>query len=397
MGSKITGMTAEIKLLAWAVCTLLTINLAAAEAPRCLPDSEPFVIGVYSADPWNDATMQTLRDAGVNYVHSYSMWRDKDPIPKMDMAHKYGMKVMYDIGGLALTSRPATRAADWRERISKNLSKVAGHPALGMVYLWDEPYNQHMDKLAELRKIAAEKVKQPNALVIHWRTNWENTRNKSDIWMVDWYPIRGHKFPEESPLTQMNDFVAVAARMRMPESQFIPVLQMNDFSCFKKDVPLEMRDRLRYPNLTEMRHMIIGSLTFGVRGLFFFSYYHAHMDRPEGRAYFNEVFKVLTAEVRALEKALPKLWEPSGWCYDFNKNNQVQLAYFKRVSGDFILLNNSSNQARKLKLPMRAIPQAPLQGKLVPFGLTSGKKAVISQGMLEVEAAPWESFIWQVK
>lgn len=387
-----------MKLLSKIILLFLStvVGVTAAEF-RKIPDSEPFIIGVYSADPWNEATMQTLQDAGVNYVHSYSMWRDKNPLPKLDLAHKYNMKVMYDIGGLALCSRPATQVPDWRERISRNLAQVANHPAVGMIYLWDEPYDQHMVKVVELRQIAAERAKQPNALVIHWRTNWENTRNHSDIWMVDWYPIRGHKFPEASPLSQINDFVAVAARMRMPGSQFIPVLQMNDFSCFKKDVPREFQEFLRYPNIQEMRHMIIGSLTFGVRGIFFFSYHHAHLNRLAGQVYWQKVFKPLIAELKMLEKALPRLWEPTGWCYDFNKNHQVHLAYFQRESGSFILLNNSSDQKRILELPMRAIPHAPQQGKLIPFGLTAVKAAEIRQGKLRVEAEPWESFIWQVK
>ena len=131
------------------LCLSTVVGVTAAEF-RQIPDSEPFIIGVYSADPWNEATMQTLQDAGVNYVHSYSMWRDKNPLPKLDLAHKYNMKVMYDIGGLALCSRPATQVPDWRERISRNLAQVANHPAVGMIYLWDEPYDQHMVKVVEL-------------------------------------------------------------------------------------------------------------------------------------------------------------------------------------------------------------------------------------------------------
>lgn len=381
----------------WLLGLLFSTVMAAAAPVRTLPDSEPFIIGVYSADPWNDATMSLLKDSGVNYVHSYSMWRAADQRKQLDIAHKHGLKVMYDIGGLALVDRPATRVADWQTRIAKNLQAVSDHPALGMVYLWDEPYNRHLPAVKQLRQIASEKTSKPTALVIHWRTNWENTRDQSDIWMVDWYPIRGHRFPQASPLSQMNDFVAVAARMRMPGSQFIPVLQMNDFSCFKSDVPQEFQNSLRYPNLQEMRHMIVGSLTFGVRGIFFFSFHHAHLNRPEGRKYYNDVFKVLVAEIKALEKKIPKLWEPTGWCYDFNQNHQVHLAYFKRPTGDFILLNNSSDRKRQLKLPMRAIPEAPANGQLIPFGLTAAKPAAISNNFLTVEADPWESFIWQIK
>lgn len=379
------------------VSTMFSIFIVASQEYRKLPDSEPFVIGVYSISPVNDQTCALLKDVGVSYIHSYGT---ADPVKGkelLDMAQRHDMKVMLDLGSHRKIGKSKLENQDWQKPMQEYINSIAKHPALGMLYLWDEPATELLPEVEKLFQMATKSTNVPSSLVIHWRTNWENTRGKSDIWMTDLYPIRGHKFPEESPLDQVPRFHGTAARARLPNTQFIPVLQMCDFRCFASQAPAELRKQLRYPNPTELRFMANACLTYGVRGLFFFSHYHAHLNSTTGKEFFDKAFCPLVKEIRQLEERIPKLWEPSGHCYDFDMNNDVQCAVFLRPSGNFMVLANSSPKHRELSLRVTAVPYAPKTGTLVPFGQTRNIPASLRDGILSLHAEPWESFIWEIK
>ncbi len=351
--------------------------------------AEDFILGMYSADPQTDAVFQTLSDAGFNYVQSY---RAASQAPMLDLAAKYKMKVMLDING-----KPLSKKENWQSELQKTIDAVKDHPALGMWYVWDEPSTNELPALQQAVAMIRQASSIPTTLVIHWRTNWENTRGFTDRWMVDLYPVRGQQFPN-APLEQVNDFIATAARMKLPGTPFIPVLQACDFSCFKSQAPKEHQETLRYPNLTEMRYMSLSSLTYGVHGLFYFSYWHCHTDRPQGKAFFEESLKPVVREIREFTDIVDKPWEVTGYCYDFNLNNKINIAYWERPKGKFIILTNESREPRDLVLNIKAVPNVPPSGDLVPWGKTAATQAVLKNGILAIkDAGPWESFIWQVK
>ncbi len=354
--------------------------------------AEEFILGMYSADPQTDAVYQTLSDAGFNYVQSYHSYAAESPSRILDLAAKHKMKVMFDIGGKWMA-----KEKDWPEKLRKLTDAVKDHPALGMWYVWDEPYTGDLavmaQIIAQIRAVSAI----PTTLVIHWRTNWENTRGFTDRWMVDLYPVRGQQFPN-APLEQVNNFIATAARMKLPGTPFIPVLQACDFSCFKGQAPEQYRETLRYPNFTEMRYMSLSSLTYGIHGLFYFSYWHCHTDRPQGKAFFEDSLKPVVREIREFTDIVDKPWEVTGYCYDFNFNNKINIAYWARPKGNFIILTNESREPRDLVLNLKALPNAPLNGDLAPWGKTAATQAILKNGILAIKnAGPWESFIWQVK
>lgn len=352
-----------------------------------------FIIGIYSVEKQEDTVYRMLKEANFNYVHSYHSYRFDPPTEILDMAAKYQMKVLYDLRSRKF--RPDIEP-EWRSKIQCQINAVKDHPALGLWFAYSEPRTADMPQVREIVEMIRKESTIPTALVIHWRANWENTRGYTDYWMVDLYPIRGHEFPN-APLDQVSRFIGLAARMRVPGAPFIPILQACNFSCFIKDVPEQNRQSLRFPNFIETRYMSLSSLTYGVHGLFYYSLFHCHLDRPEGREFFKNSLKPVVKEVKEFTDIVKEPWKPTAYCYDFNMKNNVNFAYWKRPSGDFIILTNESSTARNLKLYLKA-PEKPENGTLIPWGNTSNKTARLEKRMLTVEnAGPWESFIWQVK
>ncbi len=383
---------------------LKTIFLSAVLAGLCgvasvaaLPgDDEPFMWGIYGVGDSGDAEFQALADAGINYVQDYYKlpWTPEKRMEILDRAARHRMKVLFDIGG---TKHIKQDDADYLDLIRANAMRVKDHPALGMWYLCDEPKTAWLPKVKKIRSMLSEFSDKPTALVIHWRESWENTRGYSDVWMADIYPVRGTEFPT-APLQQYTQFISSAAQCRVPGTPFIAVMQMCDFSCFKSLVKDEAaRQTLRYPNFIEMRFMGLSSLTYGVRGLFFYSLHHAHRKRPSGLKFWNESFLPFMGEAKELTTLLHPAWQVTAQGFDFNRNHQVNFGYWERSSGKWMILTNNSPESRQLSVPVGRFENIPRDGALIPWGRTAARKATLAAGSLEVAAGPWESFVWRIQ
>ncbi len=355
--------------------------------------ADPFIIGIFGVEKHNDQTYAMLKEIGVNYVHSYGSYRKDPPTDILDMAAKYDMKVFYDIRS---RKQLPENDPEWKNKLETLVRKVKDHPALGIWFAYSEPAPQDLPRAREIVEMIRGYSKIPTAVGIDWQPNWENTRNCADIWLADHYPVQGQEFPN-APLEDIGNFFGVASRLRVPGTPFIPILQACDFSCFPKLVDEKNRAALRYPNYVESRYMALSVLTYGIRGIFYFSLTHCHLNRPEGKAFFQESLAPVLKEVKALTAIIENPWEVTGYCFDFNINNKVNFAYWARPNGNFMILTNESRQARDLKLQLRA-PEKPRNGTLTPWGDTADKAASLKDGILTVkDAGPWESFIWQVK
>ncbi len=370
-----------LKYLSLIICTITLLQ------------ADEFYIGMYAVERQNDKTYTILKDIGINYVHSYSAYNKAPHTEILDMASKYDMKVLYDIRS---RNRLPTEDPEWKNKLETLVKTVKDHPALGMWVAYSEPAAEDMPRVREIVEMIKSHSTIPSALIIHWRANWEKTRDYADVWMADHYPVRGQAFPE-APLENISRFFGKAARMRVPGTPFIPILQACDFSCFPKNVLEENRKTLRYPNHTESRYMALSVITYGSRGIFYFALSHCHLDRPQGKAFFKDSLAPTLKEVKAFTGQVQNTWEVTAYCYDFNMRHGVNFAYWARPNGNFIILTHESRQTRDLELPLK-IPGAPQNGILIPWGSTAEKAATLQDGILTVkDAAPWESFIWQVK
>ena len=194
-----------------------------AESAKKIPFSpKNLILGSYSADPQNDETFDRLKKAGFNYVHTYRSNVPEKCAKFLELAHKYGIKVMFHLRAKNNFKHDGDK---WLSATMKNVERFKDCPALGMWYMWDEPKTKMLPHVAKLRQEIAKVSGLPTALVIHWREKWENTRGYSDIWMVDCYPVRGENFPN-APLQYYTTFVSGAAKCKQPGTPFIPVIQL---------------------------------------------------------------------------------------------------------------------------------------------------------------------------
>ena len=79
-----------------AILSLLCLNVA--QAAGFDAEKDPFVIGMFGVLHWDEETFAWMEKMGVNYVHSYRLWREENMEPSLDLAAKHNMKVMVDLG-----------------------------------------------------------------------------------------------------------------------------------------------------------------------------------------------------------------------------------------------------------------------------------------------------------
>lgn len=355
------------------------------------PPSTPkgLMLGMYATVPSNDATFDWMNKVGLNYVHSYRHNTPEENTEIFNLASKYDLKVMFN---LRAKSFIADSADLWLSATMKDVERFKGHPALGMWYMWDEPSDEMLPNVFKLRKEIGKVSEVPTSLVIHWRTGWTNTRGHSDIWMVDYYPIRGQDFPN-APLKDYTSFVSSAAQRNISGTPFIPVMQ-----AYKGPTPTGGdASKLRYPNLTEMRFMAFSSLTYGVHGLFFYGYYHARFSTTEGKKFSEETFIPIIKEIKAFEAEVDSPWNLKQ-NFTLNKDENINLGYWARSTGDFMIMTNNSPDVRSLKINLTKENIFPTNKKLIPWGATSKTNSTLNKGILSVDnVQPWETFIWKLE
>lgn len=357
-------------------------------------ENDPFIIGMFSVERPSDRIFSRLKSLGINYIHSYNAYRSENPTAILDYAAKYDMKVFYDIRSRKISSDDQ----EWESKLQPRIDAVKAHPALGIWFAYSEPKTTDLPRVKEIVSLIRKSSDISTALVIHERAKYWDSRGYTDIWMVDLYPIRGQAFPG-APLQHgfTRTMRNAATSYRPAGTPFMAVLQACDFSCFASDVKPEFRETLRYPNLTEMRFMNFSSLCFGIRGLFFYSYYHCHLDRPAGKEFFNGSLKNSIADVKAFTDAVPKVWNVTARNSELERKEKIVLAYWNRPTGDYIVLANDSPEKRSLDINISAIPNFPKEALLSGWRFTREGNCSLKNSNLTVEdMQPWEVYIWKL-
>ena len=380
-----------------AVLCLLCVNMV--HAAGFDAEKDPFVIGMFGVLHWDEETFAWMEKMGVNYVHSYRLWREENMAPSLDLAAKHNMKVMVDLGAHIRIGK--NTEPDWEEKIVAQVQAVKDHPAIGVWQIWDEPGTNMLPQVRKLNNLVKSIASQPTELVMNERAEYWDSRGYSDIWAFDNYPVRGMAFPNENLQWHSRAMRNASAEYNYKGTPFFAVTQATDFSCFTKNIKdPERLANLRYPNLTEMRFMLFSDLCYGVRGIWFFSEAHCHRERPQGRAFVAETLEPVIQDIRAFLTLVPQPWKPT--LRDTRKidvANKVSFASFDTPSGTVIILANDSKETRPLAVDLTAFEKRPSDGNLLSWGFTRKDiGASLQNGLLSVPAAlPWEVFVWTVK
>ncbi len=364
-----------------------------------------FVLGFYSADAATERNFELIRDAGMNYVHTYATGDDTpEAIANgrkfLDLAQKYDLQVMFDIGG-----RKWVKPEFGTEPMLKMIDNFKNHPALGMWYLCDEPSIDMIPRLEQLHRTMQQATPDiPSSIVIHWIKDWYKARTACDILLVDLYPVREKAFPE-SPLSNYNTYVQKAIQLKDPAKPVIGVMQSMNWDCFADQLKKGPDVKYSFPNAVEMRNMGFSSVAMGVRGLFFFSFFHIHTEpstlayhpvAKENMDWYRGTFMPFIKEVKEFTAMVHPSWQVTAADFALHKEHKAYAGYWERPAGKFLVVTNDTGETRDLKLKLQG--KYPRRGKLVPWGNTRPANVELRNGVLTIPAVqPWEIFIWQVQ
>jgi hypothetical protein len=361
-------------------------------APLNLNTGE-FPIGVYSADPQSDENFALLKSLGINYVHTYSIGHNtpennKETRKFMDMTHKHGLKVMFNLMG-----RKWVKGPDGQKKLKQLIDQFKSHPALGFWYLYDEPRASQLPQLRKLYSILRQETPlTPVAIVTPWIEQWKCFTEICDILMVDNYPVRDEKFPESS-IFALTKFADEAIALGKPVMVAPQIMSWKTFAYQLKNQGYNEKD-FRFPNEQELRYWSYSTLAQGGRGLIFYSFYHA-FQKGKNLKWVKEVFGKVTKEVSEFSKITapannPTILKRAG-------DNNFRIALWNREGGSYLVLINNYPLTRKRV--NRWMENQIMTAELVPWGATRKIEAKITGGRLRIaeEINPWEVLVWKIK
>lgn len=345
---------------------------------------EPFPLIVYGVG-LSEGTFAQVKAWGATHVHRYGMGMDIHADQAyFDLAEKFGLKVMSDLGG---TRR--TKEDGGLEAMRAYVEHFRDHPALGFWYLYDEPSGKiTQDKLQLYYDMVASITPDVPVGVAHaWTTGWASYRSTQDVLLNDLYPVTGLPFPE-AKLDQLTRFTEAAVRVG-PVA--VPILQIFNWRVMAAAGEREVRGfplrQLRYPNDAEMRYMAFASIGMGVRGLAFYS--HARMAMDD-RSWGDRVLSPLLQEVRAFTAetnaaAMERLGQAA---------HDLSLTVWQTGEKTLALLASGKGKAQSVCFDTGGLLA---NGNLEPWGRTRVAEVTLAEGVISMDSMePWEVMIWEV-
>lgn len=326
-----------------------------------------------------------MKGWGATHVHRYGMgmdaWADR---AYFDLAEKYDLKVMSDLGG-----SKRTKETGGLEAMQAYVESFKDHPALGFWYLYDEPAGKiaagALQPYYDMVKSITPQI--PVGVAHAWSTGWGDYRSTQDVLLNDIYPVTGLPFPE-AKLDQLSRFTEAAVRVG-PVA--MPILQMFNWKVMAEPGEREVRgfplDQLRYPNDAEMRYMAFSAIGMGVRGLAFYS--HARMAMDD-RSWGDHVLAPLLQEVRAftgeIGGATMKRFGQAA--------HELSLTVWQGEKKTFALLVSGRGETQSVNFDTGELLTS---GNLVPWGRTRAAEATLADGVITMDTMePWEIMIWEV-
>lgn len=390
----------------WRAAFLFLLPLAsvlwaqpAAEKPGIPAGTFPIV--AFSAGNPTDTNFAEVKSYGFDYVHRYRLTcRDEAQVKAyLDTAQRQKLKVMMDMSGFVDPRHSPAKDMPPEKRLEAlraAVRKWKDHPAVGFWYIYDEPSPKVMTP-AQLKEIhdavKAECPDIPTAYAQHWAEKWWEYVPSVDIVMPDFYPVRDQKFPEGNRLALMTEFFGNVAKTG---ERSMPIVQCFGFP--------------RLPNTAEVRYMLFSSLTQGIEGMAFWSYWYGRF-RPfkvpgkDGKPtlgqldkqYMKKVYSPVLLELKAfVADVMPAakaeyVKGAKNWLLDDKK---VVHALWQREGTTYAVVISNQAEERNLDIPFDCgLPSA----ALTPLGSTRKSTAAIRGGHLVIPGMkPWEVFVWKL-
>lgn len=233
---------------------------------RLLVDGKPFFpIGMYWSSI-NEQDLQVYADSKFNCLMPYG----SPTKPQMDLAQKYGLKVIYSVkdwyAGLGSCPKFIQTEADEDRHVRSRVREFREHPALLAWYLNDELPQQYLPRLeAHQRWVAEEDFDHPTWVVLYQFREVAAYRNTFDVIGTDPYPIG------RSPASMAAEWTAETFRQVERARPMWQVPQLHNWANYAKSEPEKRRGRT--PSVDEVRSMAWQCVCEGATGLVFYSWY----------------------------------------------------------------------------------------------------------------------------
>lgn len=350
---------------------------------------EKFPLAMYAV-PATDENFSRMRDLGINYVHLYGLTSvpvDQEAFDKiqhyLDLAQKYGLKVMFDLNGRKLVP-------DGLEEMRTVVRRFKAHPALGFWYLYDEPDN-HKITVAQLKPfydmVKQEDPGKPVAVCHAWTTNWYRFKDIQDILVHDTYPVKSAPFPQ-SRLDVQTRFTRGALKLN---ETVMPALQFFNWKSTAKPGQTTLRNapvsELRYPDAQEFRYLCFSTLAQGSRGLAFYSLLRAEMTDPN---WISQTAAPVLRDVREFTDIIHQADNVT-----VTDEDNIIFTRWQVGAKEYVALVNVSNAPRDLSGHPALQPLK--TSKLTAWKTNRTGLQGNANGTFAITMEPWEVGIWEVQ
>ncbi len=300
---------------------------------RVIVEGKPFFpLGMY----WggiNEDDLKVYSKSKFNCLMPYG-----SPKPEqMDLAQRYGLKVIYSIKDWYYGSHycPADirSKADEEPKVRDRVRRFRNHPALLAWYLNDELPETYIEQLnAHQRWVAEEDPDHPTWVVLCHPSDVGDYINSFDVIGTDPYPIG------RQPASNAAAWTVETRRQVCGARPLWQVPQVFNWVNYHKDAP---KPEYRTPTAEEMRSMAWQCITEGASGLVFYSWsdIHRNPDVP-----FNTQWERLTKIVEEIDRFAPLLLsvdpaltvsaETPGWLHWTARAKDGKLYLFAVNDGD---------------------------------------------------------------
>ncbi len=261
---------------------------------RLIVDGEPFFpLGLYSnTGLMDDETLRLYSDSPFNCMMPYGTASRE----QMDLAHKYGIKVIYSIKDSYAGTTWCPKEIDSPEKERPWIEGVVGrfkdHPALLAWYLNDELPLTLLDRLtAHQRWVEELDPNHPTWVVLYQVREVRQYMPTFDVVGTDPYPIPAHP-------SRAGDWTKMTVEGVYNARPVWMVPQIFNWNCYRKD------GDGRTPTFDEMRSMAWQCICEGAKGLVFYSFYDIRRDPETPFETQWDRVKRMAAEIREWTPAI---------------------------------------------------------------------------------------------
>lgn len=233
---------------------------------RLLVDGKPFLpLGMYWSGI-NEDDLKVYADSKFNCLMPYGSPKEE----QMDLAHRYGVKVIYSVKDFYAGSRYVPgfikSEADEKPNILDRVHRFGDHPALLAWYLNDELPQSYLPRLeAHQQWVAEADPNHPTWVVLYQFRQVGAYINTFDVIGTDPYPIG------RAPASGAAEWTAETRRQVEGARPLWQVPQLHNWINYRKDDGKS--DNYRTPTYDEMRSMAWQCLCEGATGLVFYSWF----------------------------------------------------------------------------------------------------------------------------